>query len=52
MPDDETLMPIEKAPARVRREYYRRERRNSAIAVAVLALVAAAVAFGIWWLVR
>lgn len=32
-------MPIEKAPARIRREHYLRERRNSRIAVLVIVVV-------------
>ena len=40
-------MPIELAPPRVRREYYRRERRNSLIAVLVLVSVAALVLWGL-----
>jgi hypothetical protein len=35
------IMSIDDAPMRVRRDYYRRERRNSAIAIGVIVVLVA-----------
>lgn len=48
----DTPMHISQAPRRIQREHYRRERRNSIIAVAVLAVIASLVVWGIVKLVR
>jgi hypothetical protein len=48
----DTPMHISEAPRRVQREHYRRERRNSIIAVTVLAVIAGLVIWGIVKLVR
>jgi hypothetical protein len=45
MENRDSPLPIEKAPYRIRRAYYRAERRNSAIAVCVLLVAAGVVAF-------
>ena len=45
-------MPIEDAPMRVRREHYRRERRNNRIAVAVVVSVVGLIAWGLFRLLR
>lgn len=47
-PGGSEIMPIEKAPYRIRREYYRTERRNSAIAILVLTSIGALVVYGVW----
>ncbi len=45
MENRDSPLPIEKAPYRIRRAYYRTERRNSVIAVCVLLVAAGVVAF-------
>ena len=45
-------IPIEKAPYRIQREHYRRERRNSILAVLVLVALAGMVAWGALWLMQ
>ena len=49
---DPPVMKIEDAPSRVRREHYRRERRNNVIAVLVIASLLALVTWGVLTLVR
>ncbi|MEZ4257521.1 MAG: hypothetical protein R3B36_00555 [Polyangiaceae bacterium] len=51
-PTPERIMHIDEAPNRIRREHYRRERRNSAIAVLVIATAVALLAWGVWWCVH
>lgn len=46
------VMSIEEAPPRVRREHYRRERRNSVLAGFVLFAVAFGAGYGLWMLAR
>jgi hypothetical protein len=41
-------MSIDDAPLRVRRDYYRRERRNSALAIAVIMVIMLLLALGVW----
>jgi hypothetical protein len=42
------IMPIDRAPYRVRREYHRRERRNSLIAILVILVVVGLIAAVAW----
>lgn len=49
--DEPGPLPIERAPYRIRREHYRRERRNSILAVLVIATVVGLAAYGVHWLV-
>jgi hypothetical protein len=51
-PRSDDWIPIDRAPSRVRREYYRRERRNSIIAMAVLTLAVGLLVWGVFHLVR
>jgi hypothetical protein len=44
----EEYLPIDKAPSRVRREHYRRERIMSLLAIVVIATVAVGLAWGIF----
>jgi hypothetical protein len=46
-PEPERIMSIDEAPFRVRREHYRRERRNSAIAILVIAAVVGLLAWAV-----
>lgn len=41
-------MSIDDAPLRVRRDYYRRERRNSALAIALIVTLVSLLGAGIW----
>lgn len=41
-------MSIDDAPMRVRRDYYRRERRNSALAIALIITLVSLLGVGIW----
>jgi hypothetical protein len=45
---DTPTMSIDDAPMRVRRDYYRRERRNSALAIGVIVLLLGLLGFGVW----
>lgn len=46
-PPDDQPMPISQAPLRVQREHYRRERRNSAIAIGVIVIIVALIGWAL-----